>query len=184
MPCKVSPTTATAVRDQGNNCWRCCAGHHLGHLDDQEQLLHSILNDAVSTLDAQRGAIVLADPMTGKLGLQALASGRGEIPSRPGYSHSLAQRSASTARNRSSATVSRRTRNWPWPRALPKGRWRRSCACCCARRAVSSVCCTSTAGRCSRRSRRMSCTWPMPWRPTSRPESSLFTCCRSEKISS
>jgi HD-GYP domain-containing protein (c-di-GMP phosphodiesterase class II) len=68
------------------------AGHHLGHLEDQEQLLQSILNDAVSTLDAQRGAIVLADATTGKLGLQALASGRGEIPSRPGYSHSLAQR--------------------------------------------------------------------------------------------
>jgi HD-GYP domain-containing protein (c-di-GMP phosphodiesterase class II) len=69
------------------------AGHHLGHLDDQDELLHSILNDAVSTLDAQRGAIVLADGSSGELRLRALASGRGEVPSRPGYSHSLAQRS-------------------------------------------------------------------------------------------
>jgi putative nucleotidyltransferase with HDIG domain len=69
------------------------AGHHLGHLDDQEELLHSILNDAVSTLDAQRGAIVLADGPNGELRLRALASGRTEAPSRPSYSQSLAQRS-------------------------------------------------------------------------------------------
>src|SRR5262249_30104767 len=73
------------------------AGHHLGHLDNQEQLLHSILNDAVSTLDAQRGAIVLADGPNGELRLRALASGRSEVPSRPGYSHSLAQRSFSSS---------------------------------------------------------------------------------------
>jgi HD-GYP domain-containing protein (c-di-GMP phosphodiesterase class II) len=69
------------------------AGHYLGRLDDQEELLHSILNDAVSTLDAQRGAIVLADGPNGELRLRALASGRGEVPSRPSYSQSLAQRS-------------------------------------------------------------------------------------------
>jgi HD-GYP domain-containing protein (c-di-GMP phosphodiesterase class II) len=69
------------------------AGHHLGHLDDPEELLHSILNDAVSTLDAQRGAIVLAEGPGNELRLRALASGRTEVPSRPGYSQSLAQRS-------------------------------------------------------------------------------------------
>ena len=37
------------------------AGHHLVHLESEEDLLHTILNDAVSTLDARRGAIVLAD---------------------------------------------------------------------------------------------------------------------------
>jgi putative nucleotidyltransferase with HDIG domain len=73
------------------------AGHHLGHLDDQEELLHSILNDAVSTLDAQRGAIVLVDGTGGALRLQALASGRGEVPSRPAYSQSLAQRCFSSS---------------------------------------------------------------------------------------
>ncbi|HLJ96416.1 MAG TPA: HD domain-containing phosphohydrolase [Gemmataceae bacterium] len=71
------------------------AGHHLGHLDDQEELLHSILNDAVSALDAQRGAIVLAEGPEDELHLRALATGRGEVPSRPAYSHSLAQRSFS-----------------------------------------------------------------------------------------
>jgi HD-GYP domain-containing protein (c-di-GMP phosphodiesterase class II) len=51
----------------------------------------------VSTLDAQRGAIVLAGGSSGELRLRALASGRGEVPSRPGYSHSLAQRSFNSA---------------------------------------------------------------------------------------
>ena len=36
------------------------AGHHLGHIEKEEDLLQSILHDAVAVLDAQRGAIVLA----------------------------------------------------------------------------------------------------------------------------
>src|SRR5579871_1367005 len=48
------------------------AGHHLVHLESETELLHSILNDAVAVLDAQRGAIVLADP-DNKLQLKALA---------------------------------------------------------------------------------------------------------------
>ena len=50
------------------------AGHHLVHLESEEELLHTILNDAVSTLDAQRGAIVLAEGPTGPLKLRALAT--------------------------------------------------------------------------------------------------------------
>jgi HD-GYP domain-containing protein (c-di-GMP phosphodiesterase class II) len=69
------------------------AGHHLGHLDKEDDLLHSILNDAVSALDAQRGAIVLAEAPGGPLRLRALASGRGEPPGRPKFSQNLAQRS-------------------------------------------------------------------------------------------
>jgi HD-GYP domain-containing protein (c-di-GMP phosphodiesterase class II) len=69
------------------------AGHHLGHHENEEALLHSILNDAVSALDAQRGAIVLADGPDQPLRLRALASGRGEAPGRPGFSQHLAQRS-------------------------------------------------------------------------------------------
>lgn len=69
------------------------AGHHLGHLESEEDLLHSILNDAVSTLDAQRGAIVLAETPQGPLKLRALASGHGEVSSRPGFSQNLAHRS-------------------------------------------------------------------------------------------
>jgi HD-GYP domain-containing protein (c-di-GMP phosphodiesterase class II) len=71
------------------------AGHHLGHLEKEEDLLHSILNDAVSALDAQRGAIVLADGPNEPLRLRALASGRGEPPGRPKFSQNLAQRSFS-----------------------------------------------------------------------------------------
>jgi putative nucleotidyltransferase with HDIG domain len=69
------------------------AGHHLVHLENEEDLLHTILNDAVSTLEAQRGAIVLADGPNEPLRLRALASGHSQVPSRPGYSQSLAQRS-------------------------------------------------------------------------------------------
>lgn len=71
------------------------AGHHLVHLESEEDLLHTILNDAVSTLDAQRGAIVLAESPTGPLKLRALASGHSQVPSRPGFSQNLAQRSFS-----------------------------------------------------------------------------------------
>jgi putative nucleotidyltransferase with HDIG domain len=70
------------------------AGHHLGHLDNEEDLLHSILNDAVAVLDAQRGAIVLADN-DAKLQLRALATGRGEPPGRFHFSQHIAQRSFS-----------------------------------------------------------------------------------------
>jgi len=69
------------------------AGHHLVNIESEEELLHQILNDAVSTLDAQRGAIVLAEGPNGPLKLRALASGHSQIPSRPGFSQNLAQRS-------------------------------------------------------------------------------------------
>jgi putative nucleotidyltransferase with HDIG domain len=68
------------------------AGHHLGHLESEEELLHAILNDAVGTLDAQRGAIVLAEA-NNTLRLRALASGQGEMGSRHSFSQNLAQRS-------------------------------------------------------------------------------------------
>ena len=69
------------------------AGHHLVSLENEEDLLHSILNDAVSTLDAQRGAIVLAEGPSGPLRLRALACGNSQVVSRPGFSQNLAQRS-------------------------------------------------------------------------------------------
>jgi putative nucleotidyltransferase with HDIG domain len=69
------------------------AGHHLVHLESEDELLHTILNDTISTLDAQRGAIVLADGPNGPLRLRALATGHSQIPGRPGFSHNLAQRS-------------------------------------------------------------------------------------------
>lgn len=64
------------------------AGHHLVHLESEADLLHSILNDAVAVLDAQRGAIVLADHEH-KLQLKALA---GDATGRCHFSQKLAQR--------------------------------------------------------------------------------------------
>ena len=37
------------------------AGHHFVNTQNEDQLLRAVLNDAVSVLDAQRGAVVLAD---------------------------------------------------------------------------------------------------------------------------
>jgi putative nucleotidyltransferase with HDIG domain len=81
------------------------AGHHLGHLEREEELLQSILQDAVCVLDAQRGAIVLAEGPEGPLKLKAVVTGRGEpraviagrndTSGRFSYSQSLAQRSFS-----------------------------------------------------------------------------------------
>lgn len=73
---------------------RAC--HHLVHLESEDDLLHSILNDAVSTLDAQRGAIVLAEGDSGNLKLKALATGPSHVSSRTSYSHSIAMRTFNT----------------------------------------------------------------------------------------
>lgn len=70
------------------------AGQHFVNLHSEDQLLNAVLNDAVSVLEAQRGAIVLAEG-TGaepKLRLRALASGPGEPPGRFHYSKKLASR--------------------------------------------------------------------------------------------
>lgn len=70
------------------------AGQHLVNLDSEDELLHSILNDAVGVLDAQRGAIVLSDGVNPQLQIRALATGRRrEVPGRFSFSQSLAQRS-------------------------------------------------------------------------------------------
>jgi HD-GYP domain-containing protein (c-di-GMP phosphodiesterase class II) len=54
------------------------AGHHLVHIEKEEDLLRSILEDAVSVLEAQRGAIVLVEGPDEKLKLRALVNGRAE----------------------------------------------------------------------------------------------------------
>jgi HD-GYP domain-containing protein (c-di-GMP phosphodiesterase class II) len=69
------------------------AGHHLVHIENETDLLHSILEDAVHVLDAQRGAIVLAEGPEEKLVLKALASGLGDPPTgRFHFSQKLARR--------------------------------------------------------------------------------------------
>ncbi len=77
------------------------AGHHLVHIAKEEDLLQSILDDAVQVLEAQRGAIVLLDPQDGRLKIKAIRTGnvngrpamngRGD-PGRFQFSQSLAQR--------------------------------------------------------------------------------------------
>ncbi len=54
------------------------ANSHLVHIDKEEDLLKSILSDAVSVLEAQRGAIVLAEPPDNKLIIKAISTGRSE----------------------------------------------------------------------------------------------------------
>lgn len=71
------------------------ASHHLVHLESLDELLHTILNDAVSALDAQRGAIVLAEGPKNDLHLRALATGRGDPAGRTTFSQSLANRAFS-----------------------------------------------------------------------------------------
>jgi putative nucleotidyltransferase with HDIG domain len=68
------------------------AGHHLGHHQNEEDLLHAILQDAVGALDAQQGAIVLAEGQDEELKLRALATAESGRNGRPSFSRSLAQR--------------------------------------------------------------------------------------------
>jgi putative nucleotidyltransferase with HDIG domain len=70
------------------------AGHHFVHTQNEDQLLDNILNDAVSVLDAQRGAIVMAegDGPEPQLRLRALAVGHGEPAGRFHYSKKLTHR--------------------------------------------------------------------------------------------
>ncbi len=70
------------------------AGHHFVNMQSEDQLLEAVLNDAVSVLEAQRGAIVLAegDGPEPKLRLRSLAVGVGDAPGRFHYSKKLTQR--------------------------------------------------------------------------------------------
>ncbi len=70
------------------------AGHHFVNTQNEDQLLDNILNDAVSVLEAQRGAIVLAegDGPEPQLKLRALAVGHGEPAGRFHYSKKLTHR--------------------------------------------------------------------------------------------
>jgi putative nucleotidyltransferase with HDIG domain len=78
------------------------ASHNLGHMDREEDLLHSTLKDAVAVLDAQRGAFVLSEGPkealklraihTGRAEPRAALGGRGELSSRFQFSQSLANR--------------------------------------------------------------------------------------------
>jgi len=68
------------------------ASHHLVHANSLEDLLRTILDDAVAALDAQRGAIVLADEDSNDLVLQAVSTGDREAKGRVYFSKSIAKR--------------------------------------------------------------------------------------------
>jgi putative nucleotidyltransferase with HDIG domain len=69
------------------------AGRHLNNIDKEDELLDAILHDAVHVLDAQRGAIVLADGPDQKLKIRSLANGLIEGQTgRFHYSQKVAQR--------------------------------------------------------------------------------------------
>jgi putative nucleotidyltransferase with HDIG domain len=77
------------------------ASHHLVHIEKEEDLLQSILDDAVQVLEAQRGAIVLADPIDNRLKIKAITTGKANPratmngradPGRFQFSQSLANR--------------------------------------------------------------------------------------------
>jgi HD-GYP domain-containing protein (c-di-GMP phosphodiesterase class II) len=67
------------------------AGYHLSRIDSVSELLQSLLDDTVTALDAQRGAIVLLEETTGQLTL-ATASGPESGPGRRAFSQTLVQR--------------------------------------------------------------------------------------------
>jgi HD-GYP domain-containing protein (c-di-GMP phosphodiesterase class II) len=68
------------------------AGRHLVSIEDESELLHSILEDSVKVLDAQRGAIVLAEGPENQLHLKSVANGRNESGGRFYYSKKMANR--------------------------------------------------------------------------------------------
>ena len=67
------------------------ANHHLSNLSNIEDLLHSILADALGALGAQRGAILLTDADTDRLTLKALHA-PGLVNTNKGYSNTLVER--------------------------------------------------------------------------------------------
>jgi HD-GYP domain-containing protein (c-di-GMP phosphodiesterase class II) len=68
------------------------AGYHLSRIASLDELLQSLLDDTVAVLSAQRGAIVLADPVTGVLHQRVVFLLQGEANGSKCYSTTLAER--------------------------------------------------------------------------------------------
>jgi len=67
-------------------------GYHLCRVDCPDELMQTLLNDAVSVLDAQRGSIILFDDLSGKLHLSKAAQCHTVSRFRKWYSRTLAHR--------------------------------------------------------------------------------------------
>ena len=80
--CGGSRSIATRCRGPATAGRAPRAGHHFINMQSEDQLLDAVLNDAVSVLEAQRGAIVLAESEgpEPKFRLRALAVGHGRAP--------------------------------------------------------------------------------------------------------
>jgi hypothetical protein len=74
------------------------AGQMLCRVESLEELLRSILDDAVAVLDAQHGCVILAHALTGALHLRAIrtAKGRPAAAAQACYSRTLSQRAFET----------------------------------------------------------------------------------------
>jgi putative nucleotidyltransferase with HDIG domain len=69
------------------------ANHHLSSHASLDELLNNILADVLKSLNAQRAAILLADPQSGQLGLRAMLSPHPVADGKKAYSRTLAERS-------------------------------------------------------------------------------------------
>ncbi len=67
-------------------------GHHMAHIGSLDELLHSVLEEAVRALGAQRGSILLEDPAGGGLQLRATLTPGQSGTSPRCYSRTLAER--------------------------------------------------------------------------------------------
>jgi putative nucleotidyltransferase with HDIG domain len=67
--------------------------YHLSNLASLQHLLQAILEDAAEVLGAQRAAIALVDPATGRLGLRAVVTRHRSVKEDQGFSQTLADRS-------------------------------------------------------------------------------------------
>jgi putative nucleotidyltransferase with HDIG domain len=65
--------------------------YHLAHLASLEHLLRAILEDVVSATGAQRAAIALANPVTGKLEIRSVVVQHHSVKTDQGYSQTLAE---------------------------------------------------------------------------------------------
>src|SRR5712691_212391 len=68
------------------------ASYSVCQIASPEELLQSILDDAVGVLEAQRGAILLADEETSHLRLRSLSLSRPTLRNKGTHSHTLAER--------------------------------------------------------------------------------------------
>ena len=137
-PSTAWPSTATAARGPASSCWPCCAPAITSSTSKAKKTCctrSSTTPSARSTPSAAPSSWPRRQRARSRL--RALASGHSQVPSRPGFSQNLAQRSLQP--RRVDPVLQRRG----GPRAGRRPQHRRGhhglacCASCCARRARS-----------------------------------------------